>query len=112
MSATQEQPIESMASADQDQVSSDAPAMQCPPTVSGGQICIRTVTGSALYFSYSENMTVAQLKQDLCDVQNIPVSEQRLIFNAKQLEDNHTLKDCGIVPDSTVHLVLRVKGGI
>ncbi len=81
------------------------------PAVSGGQFCVRTITGSGLYFSYDENKTIGQLKQDLFEVQNIPVSEQRLIFNAKQLEDNLTLKDYGIGPDSTVHLVLRVRGG-
>jgi hypothetical protein len=79
--------------------------------VSGGQILVRSVTGSATSFEYRANMTVAELKQSLFDNQRIPVTDQRLIFNAKQLDDNMTLGACGIVPDSTIHLVLRIKGG-
>ena len=72
---------------------------------------MRTITGGALYFSHSETMTIAQIKNDIYTNQGIPVSEQRLIFNAKQLEDNLTLRDYGIAPDATIHLVLRVRGG-
>ena len=81
------------------------------PSVSGGAFYVRTLTGGELHFSYSKSMTVAQLKQDLSEIQNIPVSEQRLIFNATQLDDNKTLSECGVVADSTIDLVLRLKGG-
>ena len=38
-----------------------------------------------------------------------PVDQQRLIFAGKELESNHTLGHYNILPESTVHLILRLK---
>lgn len=78
----------------------------------GGNLFVKTLAGKFITLIYSRVTTVLDVKQHIQRVEGIPVDQQRLVYSGKQLEDERELRaDYKIWPDSTLHLVLRLRGG-
>ena len=75
------------------------------------QIFVKTMTGKTITISISPEDKIFVLKFFIQLSEGIPPDQQRLVFAGRQLEDNRSLADFNIQKESTIHWVLRLRGG-
>jgi ubiquitin C len=74
------------------------------------EVFVKTLTGKTIRLNIGQTETIEALKSKLQDQEGIPIDQQRLIYAGKQLGDDRTLAFYNIEHESTLHLVLRLRG--
>jgi hypothetical protein len=71
---------------------------------------MRTLTGKTITLQVSTTCTVASVKRQLHDRGGVLPDQQRFVFAGKQLEDDRVLSDYNLQKESSLFLVLRLRG--
>ncbi|EFC50891.1 predicted protein [Naegleria gruberi] len=74
------------------------------------QITVKTLNNRVLSLDVESNDTIESVKNQIFNKDGVPISEQRLIFAGKEMENDKTLLDYNIQKDSTLHFLFKLRG--
>ena len=76
------------------------------------QVFVKGLSGRTVTLNVREGSTVDMVKGLLWERLRVPMEVQGLAFGGKELRDGLCLWDYGLGREATLHLLLRVKGGM
>ncbi|CAH9114118.1 unnamed protein product [Cuscuta europaea] len=75
------------------------------------QIFVKTMRGTTISLEVEPSETIYRVKEKIQESEGMLPEQQRLAFSGKLIEDHHTLADYNVIKESTIHLVLCLRGG-
>ncbi|SCV04501.1 LAMI_0H16644g1_1 [Lachancea mirantina] len=75
------------------------------------ELKVKTLTGKEIVVNVDPDDKVYQIKEVLEEKEGIPTSQQRLIFQGKQIDDEKTIQSVNLSTGMQLHLVLTLRGG-
>ena len=75
------------------------------------QIFLQNDKGKLSTYDVRPSQSVEEFKAQVQRQERVPTNQQRLMYDGKQLEDGRLLADYNIQPESTIFLLLRLRGG-
>jgi hypothetical protein len=78
----------------------------------GGQIFVKTLDGKTITLEFNSYDPVIKIMKMIKDKETTLINQQRLIFAGKQLDKEKAIGMYSITKESTIHMVLRLRGGM